>query len=309
MDSKIIFKILLGVAIIFNCNCSKNEETPTNKKTNRIGPYLGQEPPGLTPKVFAPGFISNALTSDYACTFSPDGKEFYFTRANEITQTIMVSKELEDGWTNPEPVSFSSGYGAHEPHLTINNKTIYFGWFRALPSGETGNNGDYGIWATDRTEAGWSAARYVGQGMFVSSSQDGQLYITDMSEQNTAYLAKTSVSNGRFTPFERLTGGMDAIRTSYGGIAHPCIAPDGSFIIFDKFGEHLFVCFKQENNTWGTAIDLALHGFPVNSGIASISPDGLYLFYIYNGDIYWVSTDIIKKSYEITDILNLQIIL
>ena len=44
------------------------------------GPYLGQKPPGSRPKVFAPAIISKENFAEYGGHFSPDGREFYFTR-------------------------------------------------------------------------------------------------------------------------------------------------------------------------------------------------------------------------------------
>ena len=40
------------------------------------GPYLGQEPPGLKPEIFAPGIISTKKFKEFSGTFSPDGKEY-----------------------------------------------------------------------------------------------------------------------------------------------------------------------------------------------------------------------------------------
>jgi Tol biopolymer transport system component len=141
-----------------------------------------------------------------------------------------------------------------------------------------------GIWAVDRTSTGWSAARYVGEGMFVSSDSSGQLYITNL-RTNPNNLAKVTLANGLFTNYETIRAG-----------AHPCIAPDGSFLVYDiNSGTHLMVCFREGSGNWGPAIDLTQHGLPSSAGIATISPDGKYLFYMYNGDIYWVSTDLIKN--------------
>ena len=62
--------------------------------TGLDGPYLGQDPPGLEPEVFAPGIVSTRWGQEFGITFSPDGKEVYFTRG----ATIMVSRWLEAGW-------------------------------------------------------------------------------------------------------------------------------------------------------------------------------------------------------------------
>ncbi len=42
------------------------------------GPYLGQQPPGMTPEVFAPGIVSDPSLFEYSGTFSRDGSEYSF---------------------------------------------------------------------------------------------------------------------------------------------------------------------------------------------------------------------------------------
>jgi hypothetical protein len=89
------------------------------------------------------------------------------------------------------------------------------------------------------------------------------------------------------------------------GSAHPCIAPDGSFIIFDslipsdKEGDEqtdLFISFRQKDGSWGDAINLGDKiNTPGGNICASLAPDGKYLFYLANRDIYWVSTEFIEK--------------
>jgi CubicO group peptidase (beta-lactamase class C family) len=245
--------------------------------------YLGQIPPGLTPQIFAPGIISLPSSIDYAGAFSPDGTEFYFTRRIEDNQNIYETHLTNGVWSEPAPVSFSAGDNAHEPHLTFDNQTLYFGWFHPLPPEEDSDAG-YGIWATDRTTSGWSEPRYVGQGMFVSSDRSGQMYVTNLTTSPHS-LSQVTLVDGRFTEWESITAG-----------AHPCIAPDGSYLVYDRGGgEHLYVKFHLADGTWGESIDLAKQGIPLKAGIAMISPDGQYLFYVYEGDLYWVSTELIAN--------------
>lgn len=45
----------------------------------RTGVYFGQQPPGLTPERFAPGFISMEDRYELNSIFSADGAEFYFS--------------------------------------------------------------------------------------------------------------------------------------------------------------------------------------------------------------------------------------
>jgi len=257
------------------------------QSTGVQGPYFGQVPPGTTPQVFAPGIVSLISTREYACSMSPDGREFYFTRRG-TGQTILVSRLEPGGWTFPEPVTFSAGFTAHEPHVTHDNKRIYWGWSRPPAGSSTGPAS--GIYVSERTPTGWSEARYVGQGMNVNSTRDGRLFMS------VDGLVQVPLVDSRFGTPERLRGGMETLASTFGGHpAHPALAPDGSYIVFDVLGgPHLFVCFRNIDGTWGEAIDLADHGISAEGGIASISPDGKYLFYGFEDDIYWVSTKLIE---------------
>ena len=133
--------------------------------------------------------------------------------------------------------------------------------------------------AMSRPPDGWSAPKFVGQGMFVSSSKDGQIYVTDQTKIPNGYLAKVKMVDGRFAGFERLRGGPDKLRPQFANIAHPAIASDGSYIVFDVGGgSHLYVFFRNPDGTGSEAVDLSRQGIDPRGGIASISPDGKYLF-------------------------------
>jgi hypothetical protein len=78
--------------------------------------------------------------------------------------------------------------------------------------------------------------------------------------------------------------------------AHPCVAPDGSYLLFDvRGGNYLYFCSKMPDGTWGEAIDLTRHGFDPMAGGAYASPDGKYLFFHLNGDIWWVNINVIEN--------------
>lgn len=49
------------------------------------GDYLGQDPPGLTARVFAPGFVSTRH-GELNAVFARDGREFYFTRRGHVSR-------------------------------------------------------------------------------------------------------------------------------------------------------------------------------------------------------------------------------
>jgi hypothetical protein len=246
-----------------------------------VSAYLGQTPPGLEPQVFAPGIVSIPEMNDYAGTFSADGNEFYFTRGIGKQGHKIYETHLVNGiWTTPAPIAFASDYDSFEPHITLDNQTLYFASFLPLPAGEKSAEG-FGIWAVDRTAAGWSEPRYVGEGMFVSSDQSGQIYVTDLRARS---LSKVTVTDGRFTKLESIGPGI-----------HPAIAPDGSYLVYDDGDGNFRIKFRLADGNWGAAKDLTKQGIPASASIASVSPDGKYLFYTYKGDLYWVNTEVIEN--------------
>ncbi len=248
------------------------------------GPWLDQEPPGTEPVVFAPGIVSSP-DFEYSGSFSPDGTEYCFKRLDEGTGTSrLMYTRLSDGrWTAPAVLAFTGEENAGEPCFSPDGDRLYFMWRHPVPDGRPGFPSYFFV---DRTELGWSEPAFAGQGMFMSASRDGRIYTTDMTENaaRRTYLAEVEVSSGVFTGFERLS-----IETRLGSQAHPCIAPDGSFLLFDvNGGEYLYAAFRQPDGSWGEPIDLVLHGFDPAAGGATVSPDGAYLFFALREDIWWV---------------------
>lgn len=90
--------------------------------------------------------------------------------------------------------------------------------------------------------------------------------------------------------------------------AHPFIAPDESYLIWDSkrdggYGDSdLYISFRQKGGAWGPAINM---GDKVNSNkwdaYASVTPDGKYILFNRgiddnndNVDIYWVDAQVIE---------------
>jgi len=258
-------------------------------------PYFGEEPPGLTPKLFAPGLISTHGHFEFACTFSPDGLEFYFTRRNDRgANVIMVSRWEEEGWTAPDTAAFSRP-GDHESHITPDGKKLYFGTVRVKPGSEQPS---YGIWEMNRMGSAWSTPEYSTDGMYASATWDGSLYLTDVEGLTEGGIIKLVLKNGAFEKPVRQEGGVNHPTN---GI-HPYIQPDEEYILFDCQREDgyggegdLYVSFRDDDGGWSDALNL---GADVNGpGVdfcASVSPDGKYIFYTKNRDIYWVSISILE---------------
>ena len=93
--------------------------------------------------------------------------------------------------------------------------------------------------------------------------------------------------------------------------AHPFIAPDESYIIWDGervdgYGEaDLFISFRRKDGSWGAAINL---GDTINTefedAYGSVTPDGKYFMFHRSrsldgggnkADIYWVDAKLIMS--------------
>ncbi len=141
---------------------------------------------------------------------------------------------------------------------------------------------------------GWSAPAYAGPGMYLSSNRSGRYYTMEIErgDKTKFFLAEVAFGNGRLADYQRLK-----ISPHYERQTHPCIAPDGGFLIYDTEAEdsRLYASFKDKNGDWGEGIDLSRHGFKPGSRGAYISPDGKYLFFGYGGDIWWADIRVIER--------------
>ena len=107
--------------IMVHSSRAQNNEFPFLK-----GPYLGQDPPGMTPEIFAPGIISTGYNERIAA-FTPDGKEFYYSLYNQAPAIAAIGS-----WKKPQIVAIISNFVGKVPiaispplfHSQAKNQTI-----------------------------------------------------------------------------------------------------------------------------------------------------------------------------------------
>src|SRR5215212_7411832 len=72
------------------------------------GKYLGQEPPGKIPQIFAPGIVSTDAYEHSAPAFSPEGNTVLWTVIAQHKPSYLLEMKLENGvWTQPAKPSFT----------------------------------------------------------------------------------------------------------------------------------------------------------------------------------------------------------
>ena len=69
--------------ILFFVVCSVHSRAQENDFPILTGHYLGQEPPGRTPEIFAPGIVSSE-SIEFKIAFSPDGKYLFYSSNGDI---------------------------------------------------------------------------------------------------------------------------------------------------------------------------------------------------------------------------------
>ena len=258
------------------------------------GPYLGQKPPGMTPKLFAPGIVSTEGWGD-AGRFSLDMNEFHVLRwrlnNNRRETESLIYKKLENIWHE-----IAVPGRDRMPFFSPDGNTIYFG-------------NQY----QERTETGWSEMKSLGSPydeiriMSLSVSNKGTYVFDEATRDADGLLRYSRLINGEREAPRPLSNIFNA-----GNNAHPFIAPDESYIMWDSERENgygssdLYISFRQPDGSWGEAINL---GDKVNTkaeeGGGQITPDGKYLLFNrmvmpetgdtgLQSDLFWVDAQIIE---------------
>jgi len=293
-------KTLLIILILLFVGLSSYTQQKTIEYTELKGLFLGQKLPESTPEIFAPGIISTVNTWDAAISFSPDGMEIFFTRREDIQGTenrIMYSELVNGVWSKPKLAPFARDITEYESFISPDGKKIFYNSDRSKPNSPKAVGG---IWYSEKTPKGWSEGKYLtekinkGWIMFVTAAMNNNLYFTAGFNRKFG-IYKSEFKNGAYQEPEFLPNEINYLRG-----AHPFIAPDESYLIFDAQPDgmgksQLFISFKDKNGNWMKAIkfDETINK-TYTENIPNVSPDGKYFFFHRNNDIYWVSAEIIE---------------
>lgn len=286
---------ILAIMSILISGCSEkskyDEDIVTSDK------YFGQQPPGDTSIIFAPGIVSVNGRYEYGVSFSPDLEEIYFTAERKgESSSVYFSKLKDKKWTNPKKANLTEGTKRGEMEAFVNHsgKKIYFTAYDST---------DVRIWCATRSENWWSNAKQLDSPInsdivfYSNEAMNGDLFYKNVSKRKMYYAPN---KNDKYPEiFE--------VGIEYG--SHGFIAPFQDYILIDARKDNdktkdkdIHVCFKKENGSWTKPINL---GDAVNSKYnetcPSITPDGKYLFFSrYNEEgglpnIYWVSAEVLNK--------------
>ncbi len=327
MRSNVMLFLLMCALLTLFTSGSTPDDFPVLK-----GPYLGQKPPSMTPKIFAPGIISTGH-NERCGAFTPDGNEFYYviTGAPYMVTMFMVNKNGQ--WTKPEVAPFSGRYGG-EFTISPDGNTIVFS--SNMPINGFGiPQDDYYSWKVERTKSGWGEPEYFNPQInletsfagYPALSKSGNLYFYSDRKNGKGRddIWMSKIIDGRYSEPVNLG---DSINTDHDEV-DAFAAADESYLIFSKRDMEsgrldLYISFHRQNGSWSKAINM---GEKINSSASDYCPyvtgDGKYFFFTSsrrthksfserpitykeklkilnnpgngNTDIYWVDAKIIEK--------------
>ena len=257
-------------------------------------PYLGERPPGDDPVVFAPGTVSLPGSVEMGITFSADGREIYFARSAGTTArsswSIWTCREEEGGWTDPHKADFSR-HRDFSPHMSADGRRFYF--FSQNPEDPDFLEGTY---VAERIGDRWGEAVFFHKGYGIVAALSGNLYSSSDHHMGSDLVVFREVGDG-FSEPQDLPEGIN----TEGVNAHVAMAPDESYFLFDSNRDsdpprsRIHVTFRREDGSWSEPVMLGEKINAVHSIIPAISPDGDYIFFHREGDIWWVSSAAIDR--------------
>lgn len=224
--------------------------------------------PTAVPQILAPDFIASNLT-EYNGTFTPDGREFYYTSQMPGTSAITYTFLQNDNtWAIPKVASFASSFSEYDPLFSPDGKRLYFSSERpVLPEDEGGQSN---IWYVERSAEGWSDPVNIpltDKGDYYSSiTSDGVIYF-NVWDDGDIYKA---IERDTGWHVERLP---DEINGGKYDVGDPFISADEDYLIYRGYKQRgrageLFISFK-ENGQWSTPQIL---DEPINSNRHEMCP-------------------------------------
>jgi hypothetical protein len=255
-------------------------------------PYLGEQAPGETPVLFAPGIVSTN-TREWSMASTPDGLEIFFGVVTDERSWILHTMETGGGWTDLAVASFSGVYNDYDLTMSPDGNRVYFTSNR--PADGTGpvlENSD--IWYVDRTNQGWGdPVRFPEpintemRELYPSESRDGYVYYfsNQVGGLGSFDIYRVAIAEEGFGEPENLGPSINTAENE----TDNCISPDGDYLVFTSTREggygsgDLYISFRTADGGWTQAENM---GEVVNTEhlefCPSVSRDGKYLFFTSN---------------------------
>jgi len=256
---------------------------------------LDPDLPGMEPEIFAEGIISKEGSNEFSICFAPDLREILFSRREPgKSNQIMHMRITEDGWSDPVPFMYAQECFEFEPYISPDGKYLFYGSKRPVNEGDT-LNWFPDIWMCEKSNSGWSGPIHYSTGMmYLSMTNTGRIYFTGfpatMDSQHVAY------QDSLYAEFIKLSDSINYLPFA----GHPLIGPDEEFLIYDSQtdtdNKDIYISFKDGSGNWTMGHKMQNEiNTEMDECCSMLSPDNKFLFFAREGDIYWISAEIIKQ--------------
>lgn len=251
-----LFFILLAIMCLSACNHEKQEAT-VRQPISAEDSYFGRTPPDMEAIEFNPDFMAK------------EGWKLGGVHASKMNEFYLISSS-EDPF-RPLVISFrreNRVWKRYDFHHT-GSDTMY-------------TKDKY----IERTASGWSEIKSLGPAfeniriMRLTASAKGTLVFDEVGTNGNGILRYSRLIDGQREDPQPFGPEINTGKWT----AHPFIAPDESYLIWDSereggYGDSdMYISFKQEDGTWGPAINF---GEDINTeyedGGGYVTLDGKYL--------------------------------
>jgi len=281
-------RLTLCSVLILVAHCLCGQQT---KNSPVDSPYFNQ-PPTVTPVLFAPNIISNEF-GNRDMAISPKGDELFYTiqYGRGLISVIMYSKKTNGKWGTPEVASFSGVYNDLEPAFSFDGTKLFFVSNRTLSN--EGKPKDYDVWYVTNQNSEWVNPQNVGAPVnsekdefYPSLTKNGGIYFTRAVEGREEDILFCKFNNGKYEEVQSLPDAINSVNDEFNAF----IDPDEQFIIFSVYGRKddngggdLYISRKNKKGEWMHATNLNV---PVNSKYLDYCPyitlDKKYFFFTSN---------------------------
>ncbi len=302
------FCIIIVVLVIPFLNFNGIQD-PAFDFTKLSGPYLGQDPPGMEPELFAPGIISDGNSSG-SSVFSKNADMFIFRKSGNYAKEIFITRTNSGRWSQPVTVQWDSKFLESDFTISPDGRTIYFA-SRRPATGKTKPSSEASLWKSELAGDKWSEPEMLGGHVntqyhesYPSAANDGTLYFFS---RRPGVIGKSDIFisrnvNGKHIDAANIGEIINTLHDEW----DPYIAPDESYLIFcsTKPGglgnDDLFISFRSAEGSWTEPVHM---GNKINSAgwdnRPNVTLDGKYFFFTSDKtgtrEIYWVSAEIIQE--------------
>jgi len=277
---------------------------------NSHNAYLGQTPPGDTPKIFAPGLLADKgeFTANRTA-ISPDGKEIYYCTnkswKNSNDLKVKYFKYNGKKWVGPLILNEHLGQTSISP----DGQSLYFASDQSAGT----------VYRSNRTKTGWSKpVAYIDRNYVVYDFMPTRSR-NKYAASNGTWGSPSDANAWRFSVMpasdaDTTIQNLGSPLNSEGFNGDFFVSPDESYMIISTketkhFECELYISFRKKDKTWTTPQSL---GPLINDGLAHrygqyVSPDGKYLFYTRGETekdcaIYWVRFDRLLKKLKLASL-------